>query len=155
MTDMATKALQPPASPLYDEDFVLWTEEMARLLRARRFADVDVEHLAEEVEDMGKSYKHEVESRSTVLLVHLLKWKCQLQKRSRSWRSTIATQRVELGRVFEQSPSLRARFPERLAELYADAVELAAIETGLPEAAFPAECPFSPVQIMDRSFLPD
>ena len=63
---MSTKALQPSVSKLYDEDFAAWTSHTAHLLRAGRFADLDVEHLAEEVEDMGKSERREVLSRITV-----------------------------------------------------------------------------------------
>ncbi len=152
---MGAKALKPAIQNLYDEDFAIWTEETARLLRAGRFDHIDVEHLAEEVEDMGKSQGHEVRSRLRVLMVHLLKWKCQPQKRSRSWSSTAATQRAELRDVFSESPSLRAKLPPSIPDVYPDAVEQAALETGLPESAFPRECPFSPEQIMDRRFLPD
>ena len=45
---------------LYDRDFVLWTEEMARLLRERRFGELDIENLAEEVESMGKRERREL-----------------------------------------------------------------------------------------------
>ena len=152
---MSTKALQPSVSNLYDEDFAAWTSHTAHLLRAGRLADLDVEHLAEEVEDMGKSERREVLSRITVLLLHLLKWKFQPRKRTGSWQSTLASQRAELSRVFEDSPSLRNVFSKSLPAVYSDAVEQAAAETGLPAEAFPDGCPFSPDQIMDRGFLPD
>ncbi len=155
MPDMATKALRPPATIPYDKDFVVWTEETARLLRARRFADVDVEHLAEEVEDMGTSHKHEVRNRLAVLIQHLLKWRFQPEQRSRSWEATIATQRQEIDYVFEDSPSLRRRLADWIGKVYAGSARRAAIETGLPKEAFPGECPFSPEQIMDPDFLPD
>ena len=152
---MSTKALQPSVSKLYDEDFAAWTSHTAHLLRAGCFAELDVEHLAEEIEDMGGSQRREVSSRSAVLLLHLLKWKWQPEKRSGSWRSTIIAQRGELHRLLKQSPSLKSVLPESLPEVYPDAVGQAAAETGLPAEAFPDECPFSPDQIMDRSFLPD
>ncbi len=152
---MGTKALKPAVSNLYDEDFAVWTEQTASLLRAGRFDQIDVEHLAEEVEDMGKSQRHEVQSRLRVLLVHLLKWKYQPQKRSPSWRSTVVTQREELNDVFADSPSLRRSLPNAVARIYAASVELAGIETGLPQGAFPSECPFSVEQVLDHKFLPE
>ena len=152
---MSSRALKSPAGSLYDEDFAAWTADTARLLRGRRLAEVDVEHLAEEIDDMGKSQAREMESRLTVLLVHLLKWKWQAAKRSRGWRSTIDTQRVELRRLLRQSPSLGRRLPESLPEVYRDAVRAAAIETGLAAQSFPRECPFRIEQIRDHDFLPE
>jgi len=152
---MSSRALKSPAGSLYDEDFAAWTAETARRLRARRLAEVDLDHVAEEIEDMGKSQAREMESRLRVLLVHLLNWKAQPQKRSRSWRSTIDTQRVELRTVFRQSPSLRHRLPESVPEVYRDAVRAAGIETGLAARSFSRDCPFSVEQILDNDFLPD
>ena len=103
---VSTKTLKPPAASLYDQDFATWTSETARLLRARRFDEIDIEHVAEEIEDMGKSEKRELLSRLSVLVLHLLKWKFQREKRSSSWKATILTQRTELGRLLEDSPSL-------------------------------------------------
>ncbi len=111
--------------------------------------------MAEEIEDMGRSQGRETESRLRVLLVHLLKWRGQPQKRSRSWRSTIHGQRVELQSLFRQSPSLRRLLPESIREVYRHAVRGAAIETGLAAKSFPRECPFQIEQILDEDFLPD
>ena len=77
---------------LYDQDFTVWCDETARLLRAGRFAGVDIENLIEEVEAMAGSQRREVDSRLRVLLLHLLKWDRQPKKRSTSWISTIDTQ---------------------------------------------------------------
>jgi hypothetical protein len=66
----------------YDQDVILWSQEQARLLRARRFAELDIEHLADEIEDVGKSEKRDLASRMAVLLAHLLKWKSQPESRS-------------------------------------------------------------------------
>ncbi len=152
---MGAESLTRPAGKLYDKDFVAWASETARLLREGRFREIDVEHLAEEVEDMAGRDKRELLSRLTVLMSHLLKWQQQSGKRSRSWMSTIATQRRELKRLLEQSPSLRAVLRQSVTRVYSDGVEQASIETGLPEDSFPRECPFSLDQILDRNFLPD
>ena len=81
---MGAKSLKPPLASLYEEDFAAWAGETARLLRDGRFSEIDVEHVAEEIEDLGKSAKRELLSRLTVLVTHLLKWKLQADKRTAS-----------------------------------------------------------------------
>ncbi|HHC25199.1 MAG TPA: DUF29 domain-containing protein, partial [Desulfobacterales bacterium] len=67
-----------------------------RLLREGRFTEIDVDNIAEELEAMGRSEKRELVSCLTTLLVHLLKWKYQAVRRSRSWENTILTQRIDI-----------------------------------------------------------
>ncbi len=139
---------------LYDEDFFAWTQQTAALLRSRRFAEVDLEHTAEEIEDMGKRDLKELNGRTQVLLIHLLKWMLPPNERSRSRQSTIITQRTEIEAVLRQSPSLRPKIASELAWNYATAVKRAVAETGLRPEQFPRECPFSVEQILDEDFLP-
>ena len=75
---------------LYATDFYAWTQEQAQLLRDGRFADLDLENLAEEVRSVGVSDKRQIESRLEVLMAHLLKWTYQPGARSQSWTRTIA-----------------------------------------------------------------
>lgn len=151
---MGTKTLKPAAGSLYDEDFAVWTSETARLLRERRFDEVDAEHIAEEIEDMGKRDKRELHSGLTVLIAHLLKWKYQPEKKSEGWRSTIATQRTEIQLLLDDSPSLR-RSAKATGDIYQRALQSAIAQTSLPARTFPRECPFSPDQILELSFLPE
>jgi hypothetical protein len=150
---MGAKTLKPRTASLYDQDFAVWTSETARLLRAGRFDEVDIEHVAEEIEDMGKRDKRELHSRLTVLLLHLLKWNSQPNKQSSGWQSTIITQRAELEQLFEDSPSLRRTIGAAVLKVYPAALRAAVVETGLPTATFPRDCPFTPEQLMDPSFL--
>lgn len=107
------------------------------------FAEIDREHLAEEIADMGKRDRREVRSRMTVLLMHLLKWEAQPEMRQESsWRATIVEQRAELALLFEDSPSLRRVAADELAKVYGHAVQRAAAETGLGVETFPPECPY-------------
>lgn len=92
---------------LYERDFFEWTQSNAALLRARRFDQADIEHIAEEFEDMGKSQRHELSNRLRVLLAHLLKRQFQPERRGRSWRAAIRVRRDELLRLLRQMPSLR------------------------------------------------
>jgi len=151
---MGAKTLKPAAASLYDEDFAIWTAETVRLLRAGRFDEVDIEHVAEEIEDMGKRDKRELDRRLTVLILDLLKWKWQPEKQTRGWQSTLLTQRAELDQLLEDSPSLRRAVAAAVTKVYPAVLRSAVLETGLPATAFPSECPFSSDQILDREFLP-
>ncbi len=151
---MTAESLSRPAAKLYEEDFFAWGIETARLLREGRFDQLDIEHLAEEIEAMANRDRRELLSRLTVLILHLLKWGWQPKKRSGSWAATIVTQRTEIERVMEASPSLRRTLAPSLARVYRDAIKEAAAETGLPQDTFPRECPFSVAQVLDEEFLP-
>lgn len=139
---------------LYEKDFYAWIIENAKLIRENRLGELDVENLAEEIECMGRTEKRELFHRLIVLIMHLLKWKLQHQKQSKSWRSTIWTQRRELVDLLEESPSLRNILQERLAKAYENAVIKAIGETSLPQSVFPVECPFTWEQIFDENFWP-
>lgn len=138
----------------YDEDFALWSAEQAALIRAGKFDRVDLENVAEEIESLGRSEESEIESRMAVLLAHLLKQQFQADKRSASWSSTIFEQRYRIARIIRRSPSLRVYPASTIAEEYVIGRRNAAGETGLPEATFPASCPYTIEQILDPEFLP-
>jgi hypothetical protein len=142
------------AAALYDTDFYSWTQRTAALLRAHRFDEVDVEHAAEEIEDMGKRDLKELNSQLQVLLSHLLKWQRQPDRRCPSWESTIVTQRLEIAALLGESPSLRPKVTSELERNYANAVKRAVPETGLRKEDFPAGCPFTVEEILDEDFLP-
>jgi hypothetical protein len=152
---MKPSVLKPSAWDLYEQDFFEWTVRNAALLRAGRFQEADLTRIAEEIEDMGKSERCELESRLRVLLSHLLKWKAQPASRSRSWQATIRVQRHEVMRLLEQMPGLRAHLAAQLEHVYPVAVDGAIAETDLPDEAFPPACPFSLDQILEADFFPD
>jgi hypothetical protein len=135
-------------SSLYEQDFYQWTIEQANLLKAGALSQLDIENLIEEVESMGKSQKRALESRLTVLLMHLLKWNFQPELQSRSWQSTIAIQRKEIKRLLRANPGLKGIVNDILPEIFQDAIDIASIETGLPESAFPKTCPYTIEQIL-------
>jgi hypothetical protein len=138
---------------LYDSDFYAWTQQQAKLLRNQSLNELDLVHIAEELEDMGRSEKRELVSRLEVLLIHLLKWQFQPSLRSRSWQLTIQEQRLRLEQHLAENPSLKGLLPEYLMRAYQLAVIGAEKETGL--ADFPSSCPYTPEQIFDSAFLPD
>jgi len=139
----------------YEDDFFQWCFEQAELLRKRRFDEVDLPNVIEELESMGNEQRHALESAYGVLLMHLLKWAYQPDRRSTSWRVTINAQRSSIRRRESKNPALAAIANTIVAEMYGDAVVDAALETGLPTARFPRECPWSLSQLRDAAYLPD
>ena len=149
-------------SKLYEADYGAWAKRQIELLSSQRFADLDIAHLMEELEDMGRSERNELESRLTILLAHLLKWHFQYAElaerwkefKGDSWRSTIIEQRDRIAKRLQKSPGLRPEIESLVAEAYADAVGLARKESGLSSERFPRECPYTLDQILDDNFFP-
>ncbi|MGU3540536.1 DUF29 domain-containing protein [Methylobacterium sp. A54F] len=152
---MTKAALKPPdAHDLYERDFHAWAQRQARALAARDTAAFDIANLIAEIETLGRSQRAAVETHLRVLIIHLLKFLCQPERATRSWRITLRNQRREIGRLLDRSPSLRG-YPEAiLVETYRDAVRRAAQETGLAEDRLPADPPFTLAQILDPDFVP-
>jgi hypothetical protein len=140
-----------PLSQLYESDETAWLDAMADLIRQGRWGELDYAHLGEYLTDMARRDHREVESRLATLLTHVLKWVHQPDHRSGSWRGTIIAQRQELARLVERGV-LRNHAATVLAAVYAEAVERAAAETGLPAASFPKECPYPLEQLLSPDF---
>lgn len=141
----------------YERDVILWSQEQASLLRAGRFSELDIEHLADEIDDVGKSEKRELASRMAVLLAHLLKWSRQSENRTPSWRATIIVQRKRIALALKETPSLKAVMRDRDWQdaVWLDALAQACKETGLAEEDLPEACPWSMEQAADTEFWPE
>jgi hypothetical protein len=139
----------------YGRDILAWAEEQAALLRARDFGAIDVEHLAEEIEDVGKSEQRELAGRMAVLISHLLKWQSQPGRRGRSWERTVREQRRAIAAHLAETPSLRRSLANTawMEGVWADAVTKAIDETGLDD--FPEDCPWPIAQILASEFYPN
>ena len=138
----------------YDQDFYSWALEQAALLRDRKFDQIDLVHLIEEIEDMGKSEKRALQSLLETLLMHLLKWQYQPAYQGRSWKFTIIEQRRRIEGHLEENPGLAGRLPELITTAYSYAVTAAVRETGLAPETFPTDCPWSLEQLMDQDYWP-
>lgn len=166
MANPLQRASSPTAmsnlASLYETDYAQWAKRNAELLRARRFEDIDIAHLLEELSDMSKSDRRELQSRLLILLAHLLKWEYQYQTlaerwrefKGDSWRSTIIEQRTQLSGLLKQSPGLKSALVDMIERTYPDAVELACDESGLPSETFPTHCPYPKEQLLDKGFFP-
>lgn len=139
----------------YDFDVIAWANEQAALIRAGRFDLLDIEHIADEIEDVGRSEHREFKSRMAVLLAHLLKWKYQSGYRGNSWRLTIKEQRRGIVLCLKQTPSLKSDLNnlDWMELVWSDAIGIAASETGLD--SLPESCPWSFEQFMNPDFWPE
>lgn len=140
---------------LYEKDFYEWTMKNVQLLRQGKLSEIDVGNIAEELESMGKSEKREFINRLAVLLAHLLKWRFQPEKRSKSWKYTVKEQRESVSELLRDSPSLKHGIETRIGEAYKKAVILVLKETPLEESELPKTCPYSFDQSMDEGFWPE
>lgn len=139
---------------LYEQDFYEWLQTNISLLKEEKFAEIDLENILEELESMGRSEKNALKSNLRILLMHLLKYKYQPEKRTNSWRYTITEHRQRLQDTFKTSPSLYRFFEEIFNESYQNARKLASDETGLSINEFPPESPFTLEEVLNPDFLP-
>ena len=139
----------------YREDYHAWALKNAQLLREGRFEEIDIDNIAEELEDMGASKERELESRLGVLLAHLLKWVYQPERRSNSWLATIEEQRRRIERLVRKNPSLKSKIDDCFLDAYGDARLIASRETGLNKKIFPEENPFTLEQTLNNDYWPE
>ena len=139
---------------LYELDFAAWAETNAELLRAGRFSEVDLENVAEEIEDLAKRKRDALRSRLARLIQHLLKWQFQPEKRSRSWQRTALQQRLSISRLLRENPSLRPAFAELAVSAYWEAARMAAFEMKCEIKTLPSSSPYTLEQLLDLDYLP-
>jgi len=138
----------------YEQDIYQWTLHHVQLLRQKRWNEIDVEHLIEELETMAGRDRRELISRFIVLLTHLLKWHFQPIQRSSSWDGSIAEQRIQIMRLLKSAPSLKNFCKNAMTEAYPDAIKIAMKETKLTASTFPNDCPYTVEQVLDENFFP-
>ena len=141
---------EPRAS--YRGDLHAWAMEQAALLRAGRIAEADVLNIAEALDDIEVQQYDKLESALRVLLMHMLKWDHQPERRGRSWEATIRTHRKAVEGVLRKNPSLTSSRAEALAEAWEDARLGASGEANLPLSRFPEACPYDWAAITERPF---
>ena len=140
----------------YETDFHAWALQNASMLRQGRLDELDIEHIAEELEGMSASERRELLNRLQVLLLHLLKYQYQPESRGKNWLLTISHQRTVIERLLEQSPSLGGMLNEEtVAKVYAKAVREAVIETDRERHLFPVACPYRLERVLDEDWLPE
>jgi hypothetical protein len=149
-----TTEIEASRKNLYETDFLQWIEMTVAQLKAQDYANIDWENLIDEIETMGRSERRSLKSNLVVILMHLLKWQYQPERRSSSWKGSIAEHRRRIRNELKDSPSLKSYLEESFEECYADAVEQAIAETDLPAETFPRSCPYTISATLDSSYLP-
>ena len=139
---------------LYQDNYYGWALQQATLLRARRFAELDLENLAEEIDGLARAEARELRSRYATLLSHLLKWEVQPERRSHSWAATITRERDAILDHLGENPGLKPRQAELFAKAFRGARADAAAETNMPLTRFPAACSYTLDQAMSETFWP-
>lgn len=142
----------PQVGTPYEVDLSAWAMEQAAHLRARTWSALDLQHLIDEVEAVARTERNALTSALRVVLLHMLKWDHQPNRRTRSWATSIRVQRLAAEERLEDSPSLRGQWEDILIRAYRRARIEAAAETQLPESAFPMECPYTVDEVMTRDF---
>lgn len=142
------------AVPGYEEDLVAWMESQIELLRVRKFEQLDLENLLEELEGMVRHERRGLQSRVELVMLHLLKHQFQPSRRSRSWLMTLEEQRSQISDRIEDSPSLRREVESYMVSRYLRVAKRASLQTGIPLSNFPAACPYTVEQVLDDDFLP-
>jgi len=146
------KVMGTTTKTLYDTDFVEWAAHTVELLREGRFDEVDLEHVVEEIEDLGKSQRSAVRSQLSRMMMHLIKMRIQPERAGASWRNSIVNGRRKSRSKIEDSPSLWRHLEENLQKIYQQAVNDALFETGQEkrgkELGIPEQCPWSLHQLL-------
>lgn len=144
----------------YDEDFYAWTQEQARLLRdaarERLNTPIDWDHVAGEIEDMGKSDLRTVNSHLARIIEHLLKLEFSPAEDPRGgWRKTVREQRAAAVDTLDDSPSLRRRID--LSQAFRRGRGYAVDGLGqdrVDEDRLPTDCPYTLDQLLDEEWWP-
>ncbi len=150
-------------NPLYDQDLQLWIEQTIQQLQNHEFEALDIEHLIEELVDLGKAEKNALKSNLTILLANLFKLRVQYDvpdSMKVSWYSSILEHRQRVLNNLTDTPSLKSFLTEAVEKAYPDARKLGIKEGKLakfgiriPEKSeYPTVCPFSLEQILDEDF---
>ena len=156
--------MQQPVRALYEEDFVRWSDQQSRALRALQRQGtnlpLDWENLAEEIESLGRSQRQQLRNRLNTIIVHLLKLATSpAAEPRRKWKATVDRERVRISRsLLVDSPSLRGEVERMIAEETPIAAELAADSldrygelTDATRGVLASAC-FTPEQILGKWF---
>ncbi|MHC5935688.1 DUF29 domain-containing protein [Nostoc sp.] len=152
--ETAMSSLKAHSQTLYEADYLQWIETTVEKLQSQDYANVDWENLIEEIADMGRSERRSLKSNLIVILVHLLKWQFQPEKRSGSWEGSIIEHRRRVKEALDDSLSLKSDLESIFGECYAQAVKQAKAETGLSVESFPLVCPYQLPEVTNDEFLP-
>ena len=141
-------------SESYERDYYAWAMKNAQLIRQGKLSEIDLNNIAEELEDVGKSERRALRNHIKNVILHLLKWRYQPNFREASWRQSVRNGRIAIHEIVTESPSLNRDIAQLIESEYSSAQADAVDETGLSASTFPPTCPFSESQMSD-DYWPD
>jgi hypothetical protein len=135
---------------LHDTDLLRWSEEQSSILRSRDFQNLDIDHIIEEIEAVGKSDQHALYSYLVVLLTHFLKKEYQPGMLCKSWVKSIINSSSAIKKILKRNPSYKRFLDEDLQDAYKVARLNAILETGLDQKLFPKLVPYEIDEILNE-----
>ena len=150
MAERAQTIEQRRQAPAYAADYAAWIEHQLKLLRERRVDEIDYDNLIDEMGDLGSNVFDAFVSALEVVLLHMLKWDYQPERRSRSWQLSIVEHRDRLQDLLRRNPSFRSSASEAVGNAYRYGRTRAARETERPLRTFPDTCPYDWTAITTR-----
>ncbi|MDP4021612.1 DUF29 domain-containing protein [Methylobacterium sp. NEAU 140] len=145
----------PPAAPgrtRHEDDLYTWVQEQIALLRAGRVDALDLDNIAEELSDVGNAQYSQLESALRVLMIHMLKWDQQPEKRTPSWIYSIREQRRRYAKILRKNPGLKQHLETIREDIYPISRDWAADECNLQPDEFPPNCPYDWEDLLERPF---
>ncbi len=138
---------------LYEIDDHLWLEETIKLLQHKRFNELDLENLIEELQSLARRDQSKVASLTEQIIRHLLLlqyWTIELEHNSNHWKTEIIGFRSQIKR--DLTTNLSNYLTENLESIYQDALRFVQQKTEYMEV-FPDTCPYTLEQILDQNYL--
>jgi len=151
---MTISPIKNSLKSLYEQDEHLWLTETIQLLKENRLEQLDIENLIGELEDLSKRNQNRVESFLRQVIIHLLLlqyWTTEYDYNYRHWSGEIASFRVQLNRAL--TTNLKQYLLENLEDIYQESIFIVNQKTGLDLQIFPAFCPYSLEQLLDKNWL--
>ena len=141
----------------YETDFLRWTQEQSALLRAGRWAELDREHIAEELDDMGREQQLALQSLLRQILLHLLKLEYSPARAPRTqWAEEIIEFRDQAQARIDATPSLKHHAPDLYEKAWLQARRAAEKSFALygEMVMVPELCPYSLEQALAPDYFP-
>ena len=138
---------------LYEIDDYLWIEETVKLLKQKRLAELDLENLIEELEDLGRERKLAMASLLQQIIRHLLLlkyWDSELERNYRHWKSEVTSFRIQIND--RMTKNFYNYLSENLPSIYQKSRKYVVDKSGLN--SFPQQCPYILEQLLDEDWFP-
>jgi hypothetical protein len=154
-TSTKARTADPPTRTRYEDDLYAWVQEQVALLQAGRVDEIDAANIAEELGDVGKSEFNSLASAVEIVLLHLIKWDQQPERRSRSWENSIAEHRDRIADILTDNPSLKRRQDDAVIRGYRHARRRTSSEMDRAIRLIAETCPYSWNDIASRPIMFD